>query len=438
MDHATLFLSTRSPTAAAGLVFALNGPAPTSPAPLRSFLLRPRTLYLRVFEDETDAQLWATDDSPLDADGAPMHGTADGEAEHEVADVLPVPAPHARDGLLRTFVDGEAALVDLCDVESTTTFFLVLGGSTSDAGVRVIGVAREAPTSDVILIDQPHTPVHPPHATAERKRRRVPMVGDAARTDRGSCPALRAAAREGATARASPCGRSAFVQAAEQTPASMSCWTGKVGAAPSISSSRRQRHVRAGTSAGKWSPGRPRLAWSYAGAGGWRDNTEDLVVASFAPLVLPETLGGAVLKVCRLLAEQTSVFLTGPPGCGKTHFINDTVKALRAAGASVSVCGSTGVAAALVRGVTVHSWVGYTNGDADVSKPLDTVVNEVVPFSAKKRICTSTVLVIDEVGTLSSAFVTRLDLVLRVKRAVQWVGALRFYHGGGASRKGAA
>jgi len=25
-----------------------------------------------------------------------------------------------------------------------------------------------------------------------------------------------------------------------------------------------------------------------------------------------------------------------------------------------------------------------------------------------------------------------------VKRAVQWVGALRFYHGGGASRKGAA
>ena len=25
-----------------------------------------------------------------------------------------------------------------------------------------------------------------------------------------------------------------------------------------------------------------------------------------------------------------------------------------------------------------------------------------------------------------------------VKRAVQWVGALRFYHGGGADRKGAA
>jgi len=31
-----------------------------------------------------------------------------------------------------------------------------------------------------------------------------------------------------------------------------------------------------------------------------------------------------------------------------------------------------------------------------------------------------------------------LDMIGAVKRAVQWVGALRFYHRGGASRKGAA
>jgi len=160
-------------------------------------------------------------------------------------------------------------------------------------------------------------------------------------------------------------------------------------------------------------PARRRVAWTYRGAGGWRSNEEELGVAQLHPLLLPTTLGGAVLKVCRLLAGRTSVFLTGPPGCGKTYLVNDVVKSLRAAGAAVSVCGSTGVAAALVGGTTVHAWAGYVNGDADVTTPLDVFLTKVIPHAAKKRMCSAMVLVIDEVGTLSAAFITRLDSVLR-------------------------
>lgn len=89
---------------------------------------------------------------------------------------------------------------------------------------------------------------------------------------------------------------------------------------------------------------------------------------------------------------------------------------MRVAGLAVSVCASTGVAATLVGGTTVHSWAGFCTGEADLIAPLEAVVKNVIPFAAKARMCADMVLVIDEVGTLSSAFITRLDELLRVVR----------------------
>jgi len=132
--------------------------------------------------------------------------------------------------------------------------------------------------------------------------------------------------------------------------------------------------------------------------------------------VVPSRVGGDLRRVCQLLVGGTSVFLTGPPGCGKTHLVNEAVELMRDAGLAVAACASTGVAATLVGGTTVHSWAGFCNGDADVKSPLQTVLHEVIPFAAKARMCASMVLVIDEVGTLSSDFMTRLDEVLRAVR----------------------
>jgi len=57
----------------------------------------------------------------------------------------------------------------------------------------------------------------------------------------------------------------------------------------------------------------------------------------------------------QLLVGGTSVSLTGLPWCGKTHLVNEAVELMRHAGLSVAVCASTGVAATLVGGTTVHS-----------------------------------------------------------------------------------
>jgi len=383
-DRPTLFLSTRSPTnSPTGHVFVLNGPAPTSSEHLRAYLLLPRPLHLRIFFHEADARLWVDVGRPH-ADSPP-----------------PLSPRPLRDGVLHAFVPGKPMLVDLFDVESTAAFFRELGKSACADGVRVIGVPRDVRTLDVGGITPPRT---------NAKRRRLTCTSGAA-TAPGPAGFTSNSTTPGQGHLAAPVrrGRSVAAMVAEQTPASVKAWTGAAGGSSSPFPTRR-RHVRAGDAT---SAARRRVAWSYKGAGGSCDNIEALPVAFLPPLRLPTTLGGAALKVCRLIASGTSVFLTGPPGCGKTYLVNEAVKALRAAGAAVSVCGTSGVAAALVSGITVHSWAGYINGDADVVSPLDVVLKKVIPFAAKKRICSSMVLVIDEVGTLPAAFVTRLDMVLR-------------------------
>jgi len=409
MDHPTLFLCARSRAApTSGQVFALDGPAPASSEHLRAYVLRPRTLYLRIFYNETDARIWVADATPGDADVAVV-------LDEPNSLTLPFAQSglHPQDCLLRTFRAGTApALVDLFDVDSTTAFFTALRGSTSLDGVRVESVSRYAAAPDVIDVDQVPVPGGPPTA-GRGKRRRSWLSGHAAIGGGSGRASLSTVTRRRALPGCLARGRSVILQAAEQTPTSVPSWTREVGGSSSTFKSRLQRHSRDDASRSSSMSARHRVAWSYGGPGGWRDRHEDLQVARLPRVLLPATLGGAVLKVCRLLAARTSVFLTGPPGCGKTYLINDVVKALRAAGAAVSVCGSTGVASALVGGTTVHAWAGFINGDADVAMPLDVVLDKVIPFAAKKRICSSMVLVIDEVGTLSAAFITRLDLVLR-------------------------
>jgi len=132
------------------------------------------------------------------------------------------------------------------------------------------------------------------------------------------------------------------------------------------------------------------VTWAYGGGGGGRagscgktDRAARLPVSAILPaLQLPSRVDGESLRIFRMLLRRQDVFSPGPPGCGKTYLVREGMEALWDADVAVAACESSGVAAALVGGTTVHSWAGFCFGDADVWSPLDTVVNDVIPYEA--------------------------------------------------------
>lgn len=106
-----------------------------------------------------------------------------------------------------------------------------------------------------------------------------------------------------------------------------------------------------------------------------------------------------------IMLSGAPVFLTGPPGAGKTYVLNAFVKRATRAGKTVAVTASTGIAATHIGGTTIHSWSGL--GIREQLGPRD---KQQLAGNAKlvKRYNATDVLVIDEVSMLHGH---RLDMV---------------------------
>lgn len=114
-----------------------------------------------------------------------------------------------------------------------------------------------------------------------------------------------------------------------------------------------------------------------------------------------------------ILKTGANVFLTGEPGAGKTFVINQYIAWLEAAGLSVAVTASTGIAATHIGGMTIHSWSGIGIRDTLTPYDLDKIsTNEKVSRRAKK----AHVLVIDEVSMLDGKILDMVNLVLKIVR----------------------
>ena len=121
-------------------------------------------------------------------------------------------------------------------------------------------------------------------------------------------------------------------------------------------------------------------------------------------------------EALNILKTGVNVFLTGEPGSGKTHTINEYVSYLRDRDVEVAITASTGIAATHIGGMTIHSWSGIGIKNKLDKYDLDKIAsNEYV----SKRIRRAKVLVIDEVSMLSSG---TLDMVEAVCREVKQSG----------------
>ncbi len=119
-------------------------------------------------------------------------------------------------------------------------------------------------------------------------------------------------------------------------------------------------------------------------------------------------------KALEILKSGKNVFLTGEPGAGKTHTVNQFTEWLRNDFRSYAVTASTGIASTHINGMTIHSWAGIgikkNLGEQDIKRILSK------PYVVH-RILACEVLIIDEVSMLDGQIIDDIDSVLRTIRA---------------------
>ena len=117
-----------------------------------------------------------------------------------------------------------------------------------------------------------------------------------------------------------------------------------------------------------------------------------------------------------ILKTGANVFLTGEPGSGKTHTINEFVDWLRASGIEPSITAATGIAATHVGGMTVHSWSGIGISSSLTRADIDRIASK---EHVAKRIAKAKVLIIEEISMLSAATFEMVDAICRDVRRVE-------------------
>lgn len=111
-----------------------------------------------------------------------------------------------------------------------------------------------------------------------------------------------------------------------------------------------------------------------------------------------------------IMKTGASVFLTGEPGAGKTHTVNEYVSYLNARGIDVAITASTGIAATHIGGMTIHSWSGIGVKMTLDNHDLDAVAKN---KQISSRVRKAHVLIIDEISMLSALTLSLVDAVCR-------------------------
>ncbi len=123
-----------------------------------------------------------------------------------------------------------------------------------------------------------------------------------------------------------------------------------------------------------------------------------------------------------ILKTGANVYLTGEPGSGKTHTINEFVEWLRECGIEPSITAATGIAATHVGGQTLHSWSGIGIAESLSRADVDRIAGK---EHVAKRILKAKVLIIEEISMLSATTFEMADAICReVRRVDQPFGGL--------------
>lgn len=126
------------------------------------------------------------------------------------------------------------------------------------------------------------------------------------------------------------------------------------------------------------------------------------------PFSLP--LNEAQRAVVKLIASGHSIFLTGGAGTGKSRVLSAVNRQVNR---FIALTASTGTAAVLLGGQTLHSWAGIGQAKGDASELVNMVLQDA---RATARWQEASLLVIDEISMVSGRLLDVLDDIGKATR----------------------
>ena len=118
----------------------------------------------------------------------------------------------------------------------------------------------------------------------------------------------------------------------------------------------------------------------------------------------------AIDEVLALIRKNCNVFITGSGGTGKSFLISQVVVKRRDEKKECCVTASTGMAARLIGGETLHAWAGIGLGLGTFDSILPRVMKN---QRTQNRILATEVLIIDEISMINSSLFLVLDKICR-------------------------
>jgi len=110
-----------------------------------------------------------------------------------------------------------------------------------------------------------------------------------------------------------------------------------------------------------------------------------------------------------IIINKKSLFLTGPPGTGKSYTLNEIIKYLNHNNIKYGITALTGVAATLIKGQTLHSFLGINYADSTVDELYNNILNNTKKF---KILLNLEILIIDEISMMDSDLFEKISLYL--------------------------
>ena len=126
-----------------------------------------------------------------------------------------------------------------------------------------------------------------------------------------------------------------------------------------------------------------------------------------------ETLGETLNDKQRFAVEQTmngeNILITGPAGTGKSYTIKYIIELLKANKKNVGLTATTGTAAFIIGGQTIHSFMGLGIGDETIAELFIKIKNR---SNIYRTLIELDVLIIDEVSMLDSLLFEKISHLL--------------------------